>query len=178
MSTIEIILTILSSSILTTLLTLGGGWYFRKTDYKNDYFKEIIKRRLNGYEELERTASLFIQTYRISTGKCCHIIFYYGYNEFLNYWNQISNTVRYSVWVNEKTLELLSAMLNIIHETDKKHNLNENSTDEEVILAGIGCYDVLFKLTLELENAMREDMLNLYKVEEHLKIKYDFKKRI
>ena len=43
----------LTSGISAALVTSGANYFLKKQDYKRDYYKKIIEKRLKAYEELE-----------------------------------------------------------------------------------------------------------------------------
>ena len=49
----EMLAIVCGSGILSAIITLGGEYFFKSSDYKLDYYKKIIDKRLNAYEELE-----------------------------------------------------------------------------------------------------------------------------
>jgi hypothetical protein len=59
MTTSQIVLAILSSSFLSAGLTSLANYYIQKTNYKNEYYKKILDKRIFAYEEVE---TLLIKT--------------------------------------------------------------------------------------------------------------------
>ncbi|SFR62321.1 hypothetical protein SAMN04488010_1199 [Maribacter stanieri] len=52
MSYLEIILAIISSSILSAIFTSIFNWRLHNSNYKKDYYKKILDKRLIAYESL------------------------------------------------------------------------------------------------------------------------------
>lgn len=50
----EMVTIIFGSGILSAIITLVGEYFFKNTDYKQDYYKKIIDKRLEAYEDLDK----------------------------------------------------------------------------------------------------------------------------
>ncbi len=81
METMEIIGLIISSSLASAIITtiLGGiisGW-LKRIDYADEYYKQILKRRIEVYELLEAEIGILKQSCLDDDGKAYHLVFAY-----------------------------------------------------------------------------------------------------
>lgn len=56
MESSNIIVTILSSSILTTIFTSIVNWKLHNSSYRKEYYKKILEKRLEAFESVQSVA--------------------------------------------------------------------------------------------------------------------------
>ena len=62
MTALEIGLAILGSSVLSTITASWFNWKLHNTNYKRDYYKKILERRISAYEKVN-DLNLSLSTY-------------------------------------------------------------------------------------------------------------------
>lgn len=159
----EFWITVLSSSVLSSaFITLIAGLYnlrAKHSEYVNDYYKTVIKKRVAAYEELEKLIGRPKTSVVGDDNRPCHVMFVFhnaadprvellGLNN-LGLW--LSN----EVYARTRELSILL------------FGLKEGNEIE----FGKKNYEVLATLRQDLERLLARDMLTLYDVKRFLKSK-------
>lgn len=158
----NLFLTILTSSIGAAILNHFGSIYLRNTDFKNEYFKIVIKKRLEAYDLLEYLISILkVSSLDETDGKAYHLIFAYGEDEYIK--STKINTLANSnnIWLSTKADEKLAEILSVFHEINFSYNIQSK---ESLISAGKDYYFRIATLRTELENIVRADLIDLHKI--------------
>lgn len=158
------IVIILSSTVLATILSGIINYLvsqrLRQLDYKNEYFKKILQKRLEVYELIDfQINHLKTSVLDEEDGRTYHQIFSFGLDYFVTSSQALSNIVSKSVWVSPKTfrkimeLSTLFSQISFSYRTDNK---------ESLITAGKDHYWNVCHIRDEIENLMMRDLLTLY----------------
>lgn len=167
----EMIIAILSSSILTALFTsIITGWFdvlLKNKEYQNDYFKEVIKRRIEAYGYIDTQISVLkISAYDETDSKIYHLVFAYSEEDFYDFQKNLGSALSKGIWINTQTKEILSDLssvfLKVTSEFDPKTHLVEG---------GKKYYEEIVSIRNRLENTFCKDMAELHDVKKFLKIK-------
>ena len=89
MSQLEIFKLILTSSVIAGLVSAIVSYFttlrLKKFDFKSEYYKEILKKRLNAYQYIENQIAVLKAVVLGGDKKPFHMMFSEGENEFLKY---------------------------------------------------------------------------------------------
>jgi hypothetical protein len=152
----------LLSGIVGALIAGAFGLRGKRNDYVNDYFKTIIKRRLEAYERLEQLINALKLAVLDDDQRLYHQVFSNEvtwaeiYKLFLD---STSHPLWLSAEVFSKTRELNLMFLQASY--DKR----------ELVEFGKSNYAPIAELREEVERLHAKDMLNLHNVEDFLKQK-------
>jgi len=162
---------ILTSTLLAALVSAGVSALvalkLKDKEYRNDYYKQIIGKRLKVYEYLEKQlVQLRPHVLDDEDQKMYLKIFSKG----KEYWqkstrNQLS-ALNASFWLTYDTHTLLANLNKIIIEIGIRY---DTSDDKELIKAGKEYDYMLSSLRIDLEAALRKDMQELYDVNKFFK---------
>lgn len=162
----QLLLVILSSSLLAGIsgALIAGAFSLRgkQNDYVNDYFKTIIKRRLDAYEKLEQLINAFKLAVLDDDQQPYHQVFS---NEVT--WTDVYalflEATSHPLWLSDDVFEK-TRELNImfLHASSNKRNLVE---------FGKSNYAPIAELREDIERLHARDMLALHDVEGFLKKK-------
>ncbi len=160
----QILKVILTSSliagILSAIVSAIVSIILKKIDYRNEYYKILVHKRLNAYEFLERQiAVLKISVLDSSDGKAYYMIFDETSDEFHNYQKNLVAAMAYSIWINTKTVTIMEDLNGLFYQIGNLIN------EDNIIEIGKKYYDEIFILRKKLEISVRKDLLNLYKLE-------------
>ncbi|WP_422842814.1 hypothetical protein [Acidovorax sp. M2(2025)] len=152
----------LLSGVVGALIAGAFGLRGKRNDYVNDYFKTIIKRRLEAYERLEQLINALKLTVLDDDQRPYHQVFS---NEAT--WTEVYklflDSTSHPLWLSSevfsKTRELNIMFLKASH--DKR----------DLIEFGKSNYPPIAELREEVERVHAKDMLNLHNVEHFLKQK-------
>lgn len=169
MSTLEIIITILSSSIVTAILTNVVTLRMNNLNYKRDFYKKIIDKRINALEENIKLSEELKVSILLDDGKLCNMIFASGYEYFEQISVNIANTTN-AFWVSSELLrikqELNVFILNeIFHELDKVGEINKN---ENLITLGLKYHETIRNYRSKMEMQINKDLKNISNVKKFI----------
>lgn len=157
---------ILTSSIIASIFSAIISYVVSKRlkviDFKNEYYRELVKKRLAAYQSVENFISVLRGVILDETDKkAYHVIFAFGYSEVINKQAELMNSIANGIWVDNDTMikleRLNSLFFNINSKTLKKSN-------EEVINIGKEYYQKLSDLRFELEVATKKGLYDLHDV--------------
>lgn len=170
-----LITTVISSSVIATLLSSLINLYIKKQDFKNEYYKLLIKKRMDAYEWIENQLAL-LKTSVIDEhdGKPYHQVFSFGESYFLKYTESTIYTNSNNLWLNQKTNNKLDELIHILNRISFEF---DTAKDSDLIKAGKQYYWDIAKVRDELENLTRRDLLKLYNFK-HIKKKNSKKKGV
>jgi len=149
----------------------------KELEYKNDYYKKVIDKRIAAYEILEEIISIFECFYANTQ----HAEAVYRHSCFLNSFT-VSKAVqtickidRYSLWISQsisyKVLELNKILLAASSKSITDTLPEDKDADNEIVKYGRENYEEVNKLRDQLKEIIAEDMLNLHDVGSFLKKK-------
>lgn len=130
---ISTLLTILSSGVITVLVTFLTNLWINKNNFKNEYYKKLIDKRLEAYEVLEnvnRTLNLFVYDEKTKG------VYFVAFSD-PNYWEMLNKfifeSLLYSRWHSNETQETLHKLSLTIAKigTSLGKNITENRLETE-----------------------------------------------
>lgn len=166
MSTLQIILAVISSSVLSSILISFINWKIHNSNYKKDYYKKILDKRLDAYESLNSLIKK-LSNHTILDNCIIHTIFLDD-EFFLDFFIQLVKTIDFSFWLNHKTNSKLTELNVFIYNNIHSKISNNLSTEEKNRLyneLGEKHYDEIKIFKSYLVNRMNLDLINLYNVE-------------
>src|SRR4051812_5182291 len=113
MDTQALITTIVSSSLIATILSSIITYQLKKVDFKHEYFKIVIRKRLSAYEKLEYLiAVLKSSALDEADGKPYHSCFFNPVN-FNDFSARLALANSDNLWLNSSINEKLSELNSI-----------------------------------------------------------------
>ena len=106
---------VVSSSVLTALLTVTFQYVFKRLDYKNNYRKRVIEKRLAAYKHVDEIINEIL--YELNDQNGTWIGFFSDNNSFLEFMELLRKSLQEQVWLGK---ELIVAI------KDLNHHLYEN----------------------------------------------------
>jgi len=171
MTTTFIVSIILGSSLLSAILTSIVNWYLQKSNYRNEYYKKLLDKRLKAYEEVEFFIAKLKPVIHLGGSNICNAFFCKGINEFNEFRISITPAIISSFWLNHdlslKLTEFNVFILNdIFYQIDKSKNDNK-----ELIRLGLSNRNKILQYRKDLEELLYKDFDNLHKVKSFIKSK-------
>lgn len=168
------ITTILASSVIASLISLFWNYILRRMDYKNEYYKKIIDKRLEAYSYLETQIIVLKHSVLDNDKLPYHRMFASNIQEFYDFQNNLHIAISKGMWFNPET-EIEMEKLN---ELFLKISFDlEKSTETNLVEIGKKYYLEINKLRDVLEDKLRYDLINLHKIKPFSKIKLNRGKR-
>lgn len=171
METSKLIITILTSSVISAALTSYINWIIQKNNYKNDYFKKLIEKRLKSYEAIGVIIEEFKSVVSLEGGAKFHGFFCDGYDETILAHKDLIREINV-FWLNEGTKELFYDFCNLIHDNIiNEIKPDKRTEDKQLITLATKNYQQIEKIRLELVQTIKSDFMQLHNLEKF--IKYD-----
>ena len=157
---IKIILTsTLIASIISSIVSALISIKLKTLDYKNEYYKRILTKRLNAYQFLERQISVLKSTVLGDDGKPYHLIFSYGEDKFQEFQENLFLAMAYSIWINNVTVEKMEKLNEIFFMISRKYQIVDGT---DLIEVGKKYYNQIANLRNDIEISVRNDLINLH----------------
>lgn len=158
----ELLNVILTSSliagILSAIVSAIVSIKLKNLDYKNEYYKKILEKRLDAYKFLETQIAVLKSSVLDEDGKGYHLIFAYGENEYHKFQSNLIAAMAYSMWINDQTVDHMEKLNELFFKISRK----PMKDDKEVIKLGKENYHAIAGLRKQLEDSVRQDLLNLH----------------
>lgn len=170
MTTTEIILAIISSSVLASTLTSLFNWFIHRSNYKNEYYKKILDRRLDAYEKFNKIVGKLSMHTQLDNTVIPTICF--SRILFSDFVVSLALTIDLSYWLSSETSTKLTE-LSVYLLNNISNNIKDNlSPDEaEIVYHQLGNEHIekLRSFRKELQSLMSKDLRDLYKVKKFFK---------
>lgn len=151
-----ILISILSGSLAAAIVSGLFSIYTQKSSYKNEYYKYIIKKRIEAYECIEEfIITIKGATYDKTDNKCCHMIFSQDYNWFIEKQSKLWLAITFGTWIENDTLDALTELNRMFVGIKSTDNLLE---------FGKGKYKEIAALRDKIENLAKRDILSLHNI--------------
>jgi hypothetical protein len=172
MSSFELIQIILTSSLVAGLISAIVSYFIsirlKRFDFKNEYYKEILKKRLKAYQYIENQISVLKAVVLGEDKKPYHSIFSFGEEKFYEFQKDLAAAISSSLWIDEKTNEELQKLNDLFFNLNNKIHSNGKQEMEEV---GKLYYDKISNLRFSLENSVKNGLYDLHDVKKAFRVK-------
>ena len=162
----KIIIAVISSSVLSAILTSIFNWRLHNANYKKDYYKKILDKRLDAFEKVQSlTGKLSIQA---QLDDC--VIPTMSYNEefYQAFVFFLSTTIDSSFWLDNETSSKLTE-LNVFllnnFSNNINHNLDEDLKAYKYQTLGNVHSDKLRQFRKDLQSLINKELKHLHKVD-------------
>lgn len=129
----------------------------KRIDYADEYYKQILKRRIEVYELLEAEIGMLKQSCLADDGKAYHLVFAYGKDGFDDLQKGLMVVMAKSLWLSDDLQELV---VSINREFLNASFIAQN--DEELINFGKNKYQTIADLRHQLERKFSRDISTLH----------------
>ena len=169
MTTIQIILAVFSSSLLAAGLTAGANYYLTTVNYRNEYYKKLLERRLTAYEEVYnflgqlKTLILGIDEIQVTP---------YLLSQGVDYLNKITIDLlvpmKSGVWLSSDLSMSLTDLNVYLTQLSVDAGLGSDP-DKELFRLGHERLLVIREKRKNIEALMKRDFQTMHKIEEFVK---------
>lgn len=174
----KIIALILTSSVLSSVLTVLVQYFFKFLDYRLDYKKKIIDKRINAYENV---GSITWQLAFITQdGEMAWSGIFTSEKDFDNFLVNLTLARKDQIWLSQeltkKFTELNAFLINLQNDHTPVDERDYNKLGNEN-------FSIIRKFREEIESIYKNDFRNLDKVDRFLdkksdsKTKFDIRKK-
>jgi len=169
MTTIQILVAIFSSSVLSAALTAAVNYRLTSVNYKNEYYKKLLDRRLSAYEDIHNFLNqLKLMVHDTDESTVTPYLLTKGVDELEKTIIGILLPIKGSIWVSRDVSDELTKLNVLLHTL-----LNAALTHEDPNkgLNQIG-HDYIVDIRTsrkKIEQAIRNDFKDLHNIQNFFK---------
>jgi len=170
MENLKLILTItFVAGIVSELVSYIKSVRLKKLDFKNENYKEILKKRLGAYQYIESQLAV-LKTVVLDEydNKPYHMMFSNGDVEFIDYQKNLIMAISFSLWIDEETTTKLEKLNELFYNLNIK---TAGKSNTEMIELGKKHYPHISDLRFQLENSTKKGLYNLHDITKAFKTK-------
>ncbi len=156
---------VLSSSFITALVTIAANWLIHKDQYKKEYYKLILQRRLQAYEMIDEYISN-LNTVTLLNNDLIHT-FLFNQEHFNIILIRMALIKKHDIWISKKLSIKLMEFNVLLVNIDTEINNKTNSIQQ----IGFNRRENIRKIKDEIYEILKEDFNNLYDIKSFLKSK-------
>jgi hypothetical protein len=165
----NIITLVLTSSAISAGLTAFVNWIIQKRNYQNDYFKKLLDKRIDAYEEVEDLASRMTNIVRLGNGKTCNFFCFAGYKHFTEFLISVRVPIKKSFWLSDNISSMLTE-LNIFLLNEIENKIDENGDkDEQLIELGALNIEKFRTMRKNIQAELYKDLKDLHNIEKFVR---------
>lgn len=162
--TMGIVEVLLTSATISAIVGGLMNWWFQEKSYRNDYYKTIISKRLEAYESVAHiVAQLRISVTDENDKKPFHIGLYESPNQLFTTLMSMCLAAMSNLWLSEKMIEKLTTLNRITY------NFSVDKTSDNGVSKAKEYYEEIGQIRTDIENCMKQDLIDLYDVKKFLK---------
>tara|TARA_R110002012_G_scaffold99170_2_gene237084 strand:+ start:1896 stop:2444 length:549 start_codon:yes stop_codon:yes gene_type:complete len=165
----------LIAGVISSLISFFISVTLRKMDFRNDYYKEILKKRLYAYQFIENQIVVMKAVVLGDDGKPYHMIFSQGEEKLLEFQKDMGLAITYSLWIDDKTSNSLDELNNLFFNIN---NQVYGKSEDDVIKIGQKYYQKVADFRISLENDIKNGLYDLHDIKKIFKRKTKSSKRI
>lgn len=166
MPTAQLLLAVLSSSLIAGVLgALIGGWFTlrgKQKDYANEYYKLVLVRRIQAYEQVERLITMVKTAVLDNDRRPYHLLFSKNEDQQSVY-TLLFGIMSNALWLSDELFDL-TREFNVLF-------YSHSDGDGGLIEFGKTHYQRIAELRTKIEKVHLRDMLTLHDVPRFLKNK-------
>lgn len=169
---------IIGSAVISTIISNSFLWWHKKCDYKRDYYKKIIDKRIAAYEKL---SALLVEisirvdvdvegkgssysVYRVLENKDTAVLINQKITEVAR------DRVYYSLKADKLVTEINDKIVEYIQQVEKEYEEDETYLSDCLTWGGIISKEMQQKIK-DLKSVIANDMMEMDNVEDFLKNK-------
>jgi len=152
----------LVASIVSILVTYIVTLRLKRIDFRNDYYKVILTKRLKAYQFIEAQIAVLKSTVvEEDDGKPYHVIFSYGEEKCIEFQQNSLIAISYGLWIDDETMKELENLNELFFSIDNQINLK---TQKEIIEIGKKYYREISDSRIALEKSLKKGLYELHDV--------------
>ncbi|WPP52165.1 hypothetical protein [Catalinimonas niigatensis] len=147
------------AGILSAIVSAIVSIKLKDQDYRHEYFKKILDKRLEAYHFIETQIAGMKSSVLDENARAYHLIFAYGKDKFYEYQHNLFVALSYSMWINDRTVVHMEKLDELFFNISRRIDETDDNT---LIILGKDYYREISDLRQTLEGAVRNDLLNLH----------------
>ena len=155
----------LITAVVSAIVTNFFLWWQKRNDYKRDYYKKVVDKRIKAYEQVEALAACFDhQTTNLYTNQkwlaCCITL-----EAAKTTFKMIEDVEKHGLWLSEECNQCITninkTLMPLFYFDDKQEEAFKN----ERFKLSIDMYEDMVKHRENLRKIISNDMMNLHDVD-------------
>ena len=145
------------------LLAFSFQWLLKHLDYRNDFYKEIIKQRLAALEQMQKSLHPFMIKGFTKEGDTCHNIIGAGASEFFVAWSSLNETHEILAhWFTDEFNQSVFTLRTYLKEYSSIHKMKYNHTNGDYCIPkAVIAYPELNERTQKIYTALIAELRSL-----------------
>jgi len=174
MSTSEIITLVVTSSVLSAILTSLANFRIQNLNYKREYYKKIVERRLNAQEQIVNLSNELRIQVKSDDCQLCNRICATGEEHYQAFAISVATSVDISFWLSEELSEiLLDLNIFLLNEiTLEITGADEDERNNSLMQLGIANHEKIRDFRSKIERQLIKDFGDLANVNSFVKSKH------
>lgn len=173
MNTSTILVTILTSSVISSALTAFVNWYIQRNNYKNDYYKKLLDKRIEAYEMIVFYIDQMKPIVDHKDGKVCHRFLSSGQELYNSFYASVAVGTGKAFWLSSDVSHLVTQFNIFLHENINNEIQDLENIDQELIRLGIKNKQKISEFRINLEHQVQADFKDLHNIVKFTKGIYD-----
>lgn len=155
-------------ALVSSILSIGIALKVKDKEYKNDYYKKVIDKRIVAYGYLESQIAIMRETIIDKKERKGYLLMFgKGKDYYLESLSNIQKALTSGLWITPATLAVLGRMNAVFLNIALQYDISDAESLRE---AGKAYFKELSQLRFELEVAVREDVYSLHNVKSFFKL--------
>ncbi|MCO5252613.1 MAG: hypothetical protein M9949_14490 [Candidatus Kapabacteria bacterium] len=162
----------LISVIISTISAVVVGLVLKRYDFKSEYYKLIIRKRLKAYSYIEKHLTILKSTFIDEDDKQYHSIFYYGHENYNLKLQAFEQSMVENIWFTPETIECLLELNELYFSIARQVAKVKDKSNRSLIEIGKEHFQKINELGGKLQDSVKEDLLNLHNIKSFNKKKW------
>lgn len=168
MTSFQIITAVFSSSLLAAGLTSVANYYLTSVNYRNEYYKKLLDRRLTAYEDVHHFLSqLRMLVHDNDENTLTPYLLFNGVEALEKTMISILVPMKSSTWVSAELSDSLTKLNVLLVQLSNEANSFENP-DKELIRIGSKRLHEIRSYREEIETLMKRDFRTMHDIKNFL----------
>ncbi|MCF2875391.1 MULTISPECIES: hypothetical protein [unclassified Tenacibaculum] len=167
----QLILAVLSSSVLSAALTAFINYKINESNYKKDYYKKLINKRIDAYEDFYELVNFMSDLVYVEKGTIIHG---FMFNEHLYglFKSKLIKVMNKSLWLDDVTSSKLTELNAFLYNEVDGHIddlLSDEIKNKKYVNFGVKHFDKFQDIKGTFRFFLNNELKNLYKLEDFFK---------
>ncbi|WP_221389945.1 hypothetical protein [Dyadobacter sp. NIV53] len=161
---------VLTSSVLAATLTSLVNWLLQRNNYRNDYYKKVIEKRMSVYDEVSKVMGR-LQIINVSpSNKKSHAVFL-DHNQYEDFAIMLAKASLEGIWLSNNCSKLLTTLNEFLYNTFRDiPEISDNKRLDSMNIAEKNFSEISRQREL-IRDQILKDLLIMYEVKSFLKTK-------
>jgi hypothetical protein len=157
-----LVISVLSSSALSALIAGVFAIRSKNTDYRNEYFKLVLRRRITAYEKVEALVP-GIKTAVLDVDHRPYHLAFSSNESRIEFYVRVMDVLSTALWITDDLFGVIRRLNILVFENTSEH--------ESPVEFGKAHYEEIGKLRVEIEKLVARDMKTLHRIQRFLRSK-------